>query len=116
MYLLVDAVSGCRNAVRELETKLDLSKGMSVLRARHPVIISARNRLLRLLTLLRISRKNILKRLPGHSFETFEDVELQGTTFEPPCRQEHLPIYRCGGLPSHLISRDVGLLVVLITP
>ena len=30
MYLLVDAVSGCRNAVRELETKLDLSKGMSV--------------------------------------------------------------------------------------
>jgi hypothetical protein len=90
MYLLVDAVSGCRNAVRELETKLDLSKGMSVLRARHPVIISVRNRLLRLLTLLRISRENILKRLPGHSFETFEDVELQGTTFEPsppPCNR-----------------------------
>jgi hypothetical protein len=53
--LLVDAVSGCRNAVRAWT--LDLSQGMSILRARHPVIISAPYRLLRLLTLLRISEK-----------------------------------------------------------
>jgi hypothetical protein len=55
---------------------------MSILRARHPVIISAPYRLLRLLTYLRISEKYPQKaaRLP---FETFEDLALRGTTFEP---------------------------------
>jgi hypothetical protein len=47
---------------------------MSILRARHPVIISAPYRFLRLLTLLRISEK--------YPHETFEDLALRGTTFE----------------------------------
>jgi hypothetical protein len=50
---------------------------MSILRARHPVIISAPYRFLRLLTLLRISEKYPQK-VPRHVFETFEDLALRG--------------------------------------
>jgi hypothetical protein len=42
------------------------------------LVISAPNRLLRLLTLLRISGNYPQKSAPGHSFETFEDLALSG--------------------------------------